>query len=167
MIDDYSRGAAPGRSELTTPVLRPGPRPPARTADDVEDQDDGDEARFKDGRARCSWQGEYTWVGEYTFYTFPESDLNLNLNLTCHDLEPYYRYESPQTWWSPHLPRQRFSRKRAISRRNCAEWSVKSTSLRASTCRHAPARPQPPSLAISSSRLLSWGFFLSFPLTRT
>ena len=76
MIDDYSRGAAPGRSELTTPVLRPGPRPPARTAaDDVEDQDDGDEARFKDGRARCSWQGEYTWVGEYTFYTFPESDL--------------------------------------------------------------------------------------------
>ena len=32
-------------------------------------QDDGDEARFKDGRARCSWQGEYTWVGEYTFYT--------------------------------------------------------------------------------------------------
>jgi len=56
---------------------------------------------------------------------------------------PHCECESNFLRWRRHRPRPQFSRKRAILRRSCAEWSVKSTSLRASTCRHA--RPPGPS----------------------
>ena len=84
MIDDYSRGGAPGRSELTTPVLtRTTSRHASRTSTPGRRRDD--DARFKDDRARCSWQGEYTWVGEYTFYTITAQMSSCHISVIIRD----------------------------------------------------------------------------------